>query len=540
MIGRGKPFKPQAFFEPRGSQKADALPVFPSLFGMPDGTAAGSLRSDAGEIRSNAYRTQEAPFFTRDFPLPKQVWQAVPALIVANLLLSTLGVAPAPVQARTFDVPRTAVAQPSFNPPNLLTGILPAQRLVSTPLFALPNITASRPDFVVPNLLETLLAPQAAALPFRQQDFPLPWRYSFVDAGEIATRFDQPFPPLPFEPSLFPLPATAKPDVNRWSPPYLQAPVVAGSPPFVPTQFGMPVYKIVVSNSTIFRPNPEDQVFPGQADFWVLPPYKFVQPEFRPPNLLETTLAPTPTVPFVQYNWNLPATYFRATDFVPPNLGESTLAPPFVPPTAENKYPLPPYKITYPSSEWIPNLLEGTLGLPPNVKPFGEQSFPLPYYALQRIEQKGWLSTIPPDLLPPAPPTPVVTTDQSTPGRIRHDWWKSKEQVHEESRKRRERIQEAVEPKRETYLAEGSKVADALLATKSAIEDVKAEIAETKAKLIEEGVKRTRKEMAAIEREMLIAEQAAQLLAVQQAVLQEEQEVIDVAYVALVMLEQNS
>lgn len=150
---------------------------------------------------------------------------------------------------------------------------------------------------------------------------------------------------------------------------------------------------------------------------------------------------------------------------------------------------------------------------------------------------------------------PVTPPDTSTPGRttgdghsgriIRHDWWKSKDQVEEDSRKRRQRIQEAIEQQRpdqrkETYLAEGRKLTGALQVTQSAIEDVEAELAELRARIAEEGIKRTRMQLQALEQEMLVAQQAAQLLAVQEAVFREELEVIDVAYIALVMLELNS
>lgn len=119
---------------------------------------------------------------------------------------------------------------------------------------------------------------------------------------------------------------------------------------------------------------------------------------------------------------------------------------------------------------------------------------------------------------------PVAT--QNTPGRvIRHDWWKGKTG----------RIEEQVEIQPD-FEAESRRVREALSDVQRDIALSQKVLAELEAQALAEGIRRTRNELARIESQLLEARQQAQKLAVMEAVLREELEVIDIAFLSVVVL----
>lgn len=330
---------------------ASAPPIIPTLFSMPP-RASGR---DSGEIAAARYRAQEAPHRPQLFGMPAVAWKAVPALVAANLLLTTLATAPKPVQARTFDLPAKTAFQPGFAPPNLLLSTLAnvpqapftartgdVQRAIQQQIgFAPPNITAgtlslpvapvvprifdlpkvgqSGPGFAPPNLLTTTLAAQQAELPFSKTDWPLPYRTQ-VDVGEIFSRTQPQFPQDPAESRIFDLPRQGRVTPGFDPPNLLESTLaeVATQPPVIPSLFGLPQYKQQIRVSTIFRPEPEDQLYPGQPELFALPPQTWKAVRFDPPNLLESTLS-APVAPVAPGLFPLPYAVRVKVDFVPPN-----------------------------------------------------------------------------------------------------------------------------------------------------------------------------------------------------------------------------
>ena len=121
---------------------------------------------------------------------------------------------------------------------------------------------------------------------------------------------------------------------------------------------------------------------------------------------------------------------------------------------------------------------------------------------------------------------PVVPIDAVTPGRVlRHDWWKGKTGRVEQ-----------VEPKPADFEAESRRVREALSDVQRDIALSQKVLAELEAQALAEGIRRTRNELARIESQLLEARQQAQKLAVMEAVLREELEVIDIAFLSVVVL----
>lgn len=320
---------------------AASVPIIPNLFGMPSRAPA----ADAGEIVSARYRTQEAPFSPKLFGMPPPVWKAVPALIAANLLLSAVVATPPPVQAKQFDVPKAISERIQFNPPNLLTGILPPQELAKARTFDVPRPSFPLVSSAFPNLLETTLGqPPVLQLPFRAPEFTAP---PFVQARA------------------------------GFNPPNLLATTLAAvvEQPFRTPQFSAP-------------------------------PFVQVRVQFNPPNLLETTLAGPVTQPFAKYDWSTPYRTLALPDFRPPNLLEGTLGlPAGEKPFGRQEFPLPPFKAVERIQlgwQWTipPDLLPPAITLPSGATP----GWPIPGKKLRHRDYKAQehaeriaLGILPPD-----------------------------------------------------------------------------------------------------------------------------------------------
>ena len=146
----------------------------------------------------------------------------------------------------------------------------------------------------------------------------------------------------------------------------------------------------------------------------------------------------------------------------------------------------------------------------------------------------------PHDAFQPIPP--VIGEDQHTPGRIyRHGWELTKEQAEQRAEQARRGHTVTVDAEHadvEEARQNAAKAAAEAYEANRKLAAVQSEIASLLAKLAEEGVKRTLAEQAELENALLLAEQRQILLATQQAVLREEMEIIDIAYVALVAWQQ--
>lgn len=132
---------------------------------------------------------------------------------------------------------------------------------------------------------------------------------------------------------------------------------------------------------------------------------------------------------------------------------------------------------------------------------------------------------------------PVVTPEQSTPGRIRHDWWKSKEEV--ERKRLKEKTKRLADSGIETdaLFEEGERLAEVLAESRSKTEAVQKKSIALEALLGEEGVKRPVAERADLERQALIAKQELTILAAQESMLMEEMEMNDILYIARIAME---
>ena len=123
----------------------------------------------------------------------------------------------------------------------------------------------------------------------------------------------------------------------------------------------------------------------------------------------------------------------------------------------------------------------------------------------------------------------------NTPGRVvRQDWWKSKESPSNAltltSAKSGRLLKE--------YSDESSRVGTEISKLRAESARLRIEIVGLEAEINADGVRRLN-EQAALEQKLLFARQAALLVAVQEAVLREEMEVIDVAYIAAVFAVQT-
>lgn len=125
------------------------------------------------------------------------------------------------------------------------------------------------------NLLLTTLAPVQAALPFRQQDWPLPIRSSQPDRTWVS--------------SATTLQLTLPPPGDIWT----------DLPPGVPFWRNGSVLNLVLSTLVA-----QDRFPPGVVRSERPPPLDWRNSWTL--SLLQTTLAPTVAVPFAQYDWPLP------------------------------------------------------------------------------------------------------------------------------------------------------------------------------------------------------------------------------------------
>jgi hypothetical protein len=125
----------------------------------------------------------------------------------------------------------------------------------------------------------------------------------------------------------------------------------------------------------------------------------------------------------------------------------------------------------------------------------------------------------------------VEDEDRHTPGRvIRDDWWKAKPATHP--------ISARYDKTPSDYADESGKISNEVAKLRAESARLRIEIVRLEAEINADGVRRLN-EQAAIEQKLLFARQAALLVAVQEAVLLEEMEVIDVAYIAAVIAVQT-
>jgi hypothetical protein len=145
----------------------------------------------------------------------------------------------------------------------------------------------------------------------------------------------------------------------------------------------------------------------------------------------------------------------------------------------------------------------------------------------RRISDDGW-ADFRPFWIQPDQPIPQ-SPDQSTPGRItRKDWWKPKEEPAQ-----------ATKPGRiKEYEHESARIGQQLSQAKAESTRLRQEISRLEAELEADGIRRLA-EQRALEHALLLAQQAAILVAVQEAVLLEEMEVIDIAFIAAVVVLQT-
>jgi len=130
------------------------------------------------------------------------------------------------------------------------------------------------------------------------------------------------------------------------------------------------------------------------------------------------------------------------------------------------------------------------------------------------------------------PFVPPVDDDKSTPGRIvRHDWWKPKESPLYRPSSALVPPSSALTGKPQDYEQESARIGRQVSEFRAESARLHIEIVRLEAEINADGVRRVA-EQAAIEQKLLFARQAALLVAVQEAILLEEMEVIDIAYVA--------
>lgn len=89
-------------------------------------------------------------------------------------------------------------------------------------------------------------------------------------------------------------------------------------------------------------------------------------------------------------------------------------------------------------------------------------------------------------------------------------------------------------PDSAAYFAESARIARAISAARDESTGLRAQIAALEAEAQAEGIRRTLAEQARLERALLLAQQRLTLLAVQEAVLIEEMEVLDIAFFAVI------
>lgn len=351
-----------------------------------------NLPVDTGEMVGSETKVQEAPFRqSAVWGMPVRAGQIVPALIVANLLLTTLAVSPRPVQGATTDVPKRVQTVPGFQPPNLLASTLAVPPVVTLPFgktdWSMPykaplaetNEHYARPvDVNTPN-------PQASGTSFFPLAFPLPTR-SF---------YQPPFQPpnlelfqlvapaaKPFSPVFFPMPPRqtidtgehyARPvDVTAPNPP-------ASGVPFLPVSWGMPYRNVEPRRTIIYRlPEEATATLPFSPVFWSMP-YRHPQP--RKTIMFRGDAPAEAAAPFGPLAWPMPNFKRADPDFRPRNLLLSTLSlPPNEKPFLKNDWSRP-YEIRdheYLKLDWVQNILISTLALPPVIPPVVVEEGPFP------------------------------------------------------------------------------------------------------------------------------------------------------------------
>lgn len=260
-------------------------------------------------------------------------------------------------------------------------------------------------------------------------------------------------------------------------------------------------------------------------------------------SLLQTTLAPQATPPFFGYAEQAPSLPRRTEQSWTQNLLESTLfaqAPPFLGTTTESA-PLRKWA----DRSWSQNLIESTLGLIPTIAPFAQYDWPIPQGIrapeVRIAEPQGWhITEVPPD--PPIPPVPPVADSSSTPGKILsgRTLLRPEFKVESEQDKRDRRAREALEdaPQAKTqkqpdlfaYYKQSARIGKAISDARAEAEALKPRIAELEAK----ASKAQMQAKAKLEKQLLLAQQQLTLISVQEAVLMEEQEAIDIAFIALI------
>lgn len=136
----------------------------------------------------------------------------------------------------------------------------------------------------------------------------------------------------------------------------------------------------------------------------------------------------------------------------------------------------------------------------------------------------------------------AATTDQFSGG-----YWpepKRKRRTPEDIRKERiefgilppDKAQPQQQADTAAYFEQSARIARAIATARAESADLRAQVAALEAEAQEEGIRRTLAEQARLERRLLLAQQQLTLLSVQEAVLIEEMEVIDVAFLSVVSL----
>lgn len=473
-----------------------------------------------------------SPFVAGEMPNPRRALTTIAPLIAGSLLLTTFGPNPKPFTQTQWPNPIVKTrSQDGFASSFRLPSQTPNVKPVGTAQF--PTSFPPKP-FMVSEHAERTAVGQAPAgpQPFTQGDWPNPRGARPVTTG-VTSAFllnTQPVQLKPLGQASFPNPilrstGSVSEHFNRTDtgtpPPVLTF-------PFSQTDWTNPRGKASFKTPVVFRLDPD--VAPG------VPFYQsdFPNPILRKPQALTWTqgllpvLAPANIQPFNQTDFPNPRGYTPNIVLKTGNDTRTILLPVGPQPFGQSDWPVPK---GYNPVVSLKTLTDSSLLFqPPNIQPFGQSDWQNPRGPVPAIALKdgNYSVTI---TLPPGPiPPPPVIADSSTPGRLkRHDWWKTKDQVEKEQKKPAPKI-EKIETVEEEVTPETVKVA---------LERTRATVKALGAQVNEEGVKRPRKEAVALEKQLLEAQQQELLLATQQAVLLEEQEISDIAYIAMMVMQQE-
>lgn len=157
---------------------------------------------------------------------------------------------------------------------------------------------------------------------------------------------------------------------------------------------------------------------------------------------------------------------------------------------------------------------------------------PVAVWQQWNLDDEAWPSGIVPVVTPP--------DALSTPGRIFGGLLRPGLKIEPEEDKRARRAREALEdaPKVKQQVVEhykqSARISQGIAKARAESAALKIRIGQLEAEALEEGIKRTKAERAKLEHKVLLTQQQLTLLGVQEAVLMEEMEVLDIAFIALV------